>query len=268
MTKSPQHEMSFLEHLEVLRWHLIRALIAILFCAVVAFVSKYVLFHLIIFAPARADFPTYLWLCKLGEWMHIRVFCVEEMPFLLQSRRVGGQLTMHIGAAAVAGLIIAFPYVFWELWRFIRPALHVVERSQFRSTTCVVSLLFFTGVAFGYYILVPVALQFLGNYQIDSSVVNQFDIISYVSTVLLLVLCAGLVFQLPLLVYFLTRAGVLSTEWLIRYKRHALVFVFVLSALITPPDPFSQVLFALPLMLLYFFSIFVAKLVERRRGKS
>ena len=181
---------------------------------------------------------------------------------------MSGQFTMHIGAAAVAGLVVAFPYVFWEMWRFVRPALQRSERGFFRATTLVVSLLFFVGVAFGYYILVPVSVQFLANYQIDESVVNQFDIVSYVSTVLLLVLCSGLVFQLPLVVYFLTRAGLLSVAWLRHYRRHALVVTFVLAAMITPPDPFSQMLVALPLVLLYFFSIFIAKLVERSRKNT
>ena len=256
-------EMSFLEHLESLRWHLIRALIAILLSAVLAFMGKYVLFHLILLAPTRTDFLTYQWLCSLGKSVEIEAFCIDQMPFVLQSRRVSGQFTMHVAAAAVAGFVLSFPYVFWELWRFIKPALKASEEALIRSTTLFVSLLFFTGILFGYYILVPISIHFLANYQIDPSVVNQFDIISYVSTVLVLVLCSGLVFQLPLVVYFLTKGGWITASMLLYYKRHAILLMLLLSAMITPPDPFSQVLVALPLVLLYFFSIFVARLVDR-----
>ena len=265
---SNQQDMPFLEHLEHLRWHLIRVLVAIAVCAVLSFLAKHLLFHVLILAPTRADFPTYVWLCKLGEIVRIDAFCIQKMPFLLQSRKMSGQFTMHVGAAFVAGLVLSFPYVFWEIWRFVRPALRSAEKGLLRATTFFVSLLFFTGITFGYYILAPVAIQFLANYHVDKSVINQFDIVSYVSTVLLLVLSSGLVFQLPLVVYFLTRAGVLSSSWLRYYKRHALVAVFVLAAMITPPDPFSQALVALPLMVLYFFSIFVAQIVERRKKSS
>ena len=258
-----ENEMSFLEHLEALRWHLIRVLVAILCCAVLAFVGKYVLFHMILLAPTRADFLTYQWLCSVGKSIHLEAFCIEKMPFVIQSRRMSGQLTMHISAAIVAGLVLSFPYVFWELWRFLRPALRAHEKSLVRSTTLVASLLFFIGILFGYYILVPISIQFLANYQIDPSIVNQFDIISYISTVLLLLLCSGLIFQLPLIVYFLTKSGLISAEMMLDYKRHAILLSLVLGAMITPPDPFSQILVALPLVLLYFFSIFVARLVER-----
>ena len=263
-----QQDMPFLEHLEHLRWHLMRALVAIAVCAVLAFLAKHLLFHVLILAPTRSDFPTYVWLCKLSELVRIDAFCIQKMPFLLQSRKMSGQFTMHVGAALVAGLVLSFPYVFWEIWRFVRPALRSAEKGLLRATTLFVSLLFFIGITFGYYILAPVAIQFLANYHVDKSVINQFDIVSYVSTVLLLVLSSGLVFQLPLVVYFLTKAGMLSSSSLRYYKRHALVAVFVLAAMITPPDPFSQVLVALPLMILYFFSIFVAQIVERRERSN
>ena len=268
MSMYEKRDMPFLEHLEALRWHLIRALVAIAVCAVGAFLAKHLLFHTLILGPTRPDFPTYLWLCKLGELIRVDAFCIEQMPFSLQSRKMIGQFTMHVGAALVAGVVLAFPYVFWEIWHFVRPALRVKERRLMYGTTFFVSLLFFTGVTFGYYVLVPVAVQFLSNYQVDESVLNQFDIVSYVSTILLLVLASGLVFQLPLLVYFLTKAELLSSAWLKHYRRHALVAVFVLAAMITPPDPFSQALLALPLMLLYFFSIFVAWIVERRQSRG
>ena len=254
-------EMSFLEHLEALRWHVIRSLVVVAICAVGAFIGKHILFHVVLLAPTRPDFFTYTALCQLGEIFSIDTFCMKEMSFVLQSRKMTGQLTMHIGAAGVAGVVVAFPYVFWELWRFIRPALRAKEQGLVSSTTLVVSLLFFLGVSFGYFILVPVAIHFLAGYQIDDSIINQFDIISYVSTVLLLVLSSGLVFQWPLLVYFVVRTGLVSTRQIRQYRRHALVAAFILSALITPPDPFSQLLMALPLMILYEVGLWVARFV-------
>ena len=237
--------MSFLEHLEVLRWHLWRSVIAVSICAVVAFLAKDILFHKIILAPTRGNFTSYLWLCRAGEWLSIKAFCLEDLPFLLQSRRMTGQFLMHIGASGVAGIILAFPYAFWELWRFVQPALLPAERQMIRGTTFVASLLFFLGVVFGYYVMVPIAVRFLAYYQVDPSIVNYFDIVSYVSTVVLLVLCAGLVFQLPLLVYFLTRAGFVSAALMRQYRKQAVLVIFVLAAFITPPDPFSQLFIAL-----------------------
>ena len=267
MSEETSQEMSFLDHLEAFRWHLIRALVAIFVLTIVAFVSKHLLFHVILLAPTRVDFLTYRWLCQVGEMIDVKVFCIEKMPFVLQSRRMSGQFTMHVGASVVAGLVIAFPYVFWEMWRFVKPALKSHEKGLLRATTLIVSLLFFTGICFGYYVLVPVSVQFLANYQIDESVVNQFDIISYISTVLLLLLCSGLIFQLPLLVYFLTKGGFISSTMMSQYRRHALIVILIIAAMITPPDPFSQILVALPLVLLYFFSIFVARGVERSASR-
>ncbi len=256
--KNVHQEMSFLEHLEVVRWHLVRICVAVLLGTVIAFLNKQILFQEIILGPTRIDFTTYFWLCKLGQHIGIEAFCIPDMPFILQSRHMSGQLSMHIGAACVAGLVIAFPYISWELWRFISPALQVRTRSWIRVTSLVVSGLFFMGICFGYYILVPVSVQFLANYQVDSSIVNHFDIISYVSTVLLLTLCSGLLFQLPVVVFFLTKSGLISADLLRRYKRLALIITLVLSAMITPPDPFSQLLVAVPILLLYFLSIFIA----------
>ena len=257
-------EMSFLDHLEVLRWHLWRTIIAISIGAVLAFLGKEVLFHEIILAPTRGDFISYVWLCRIGKWIGIHAFCLEDLPFLLQSRRMTGQFLMHISASGVAGLILAFPYAFWELWRFVLPALLPTERKTIRGTTFVASILFFLGVAFGYYVLVPISVRFLAYYQIDPSIVNYFDIVSYVSTVVLMILCTGLVFQLPLLVYFLTRTGFVNATLMRRYRKQAVLIIFVLAALITPPDPFSQLFIALPLILLYSLSISIAKFAQNK----
>ena len=254
-------EMSFLDHLESLRWHLIRVLAVTFALAIMAFVYKEILFHDIILAPTRADFFTYRQLCTLGQRFGIEVFCMEELPFILQSRRMTGQFTMHIGASLVAGVVVAFPYVFWEVWRFIRPGLHVREQGVLRATTAIVSLLFFIGVLFGYFVLVPVAVQFLGGYRVDPSVLNEFDVVSYVSTVVLLVLFSGLAFELPIVMYFLARVGLVGVVTLRKWRRYAVVVILALSAMITPPDPFSQLLVSLPLFLLYECGIWVAKWV-------
>ena len=262
-------EMTFLEHLEALRWHLWRALVAILLGALVAFLSKRLLFHEIILAPTRVDFFTYRQFCFLGErLLSIKAFCLESFPFILQSRRMAGQFTMHVTASLGAGIISVFPYVFWEIWRFIRPGLLPKEQNILRLTTGVVSVLFFAGVLFGYFILVPISVQFLGHYSVDRSVLNEFDIVSYVSTVVMLVLFSGLAFQLPVVIFFLTKIGFLTSALLRAWRRYAWVVILIISAMITPPDPFSQLFIAFPLLLLYECGIWVSRGVERREQRD
>ncbi len=260
-------EMNFLEHLEVLRWHLIRILIAVVCVAIGAFVYKDIIFHQIILAPTRGDFFTYHQLCIWGRKLGIDTFCIETLPFILQSRRLTGQFTIHVVASLVSGIVGTFPYVFWELWRFVRPGLRSQERGVVQFTTGIVSSLFFIGILFGYFVLVPVAVQFLGSYQVDPSVLNEFDIISYVSTVVLLVLFSGLAFELPVVVYFLATVGLVSAALLRSWRRHAIVVILILSAMITPPDPFSQLLIAVPLFVLYQCGIWVAKGVEKKKRR-
>ena len=260
--------MSFLDHLEELRWHLIRSIVSILIFAIAAFLSKGLIWDTIILGPSKADFWTYQTLCELSQRIGSDAFCFDELPFIIQSRQMTGQFTMHILSSIVIGLLCAFPYTFWEMWRFIRPGLYEKEQSLSRGATFFVSLLFASGVLFGYFILTPLAVNFLGNYQVANSVLNEFDIISYVTTVATLVLACGLMFQLPIVVYFLTKAGLVTPELMKAYRRHAIVIILVIGAIITPPDPISQVLIAFPLVFLYQISIFISKMVLKRSEAS
>ena len=261
MAETVEKEMSFLDHLEELRWHLIRSLASIMVFAIAAFLSKKLIFHGIILAPSRPDFWTYRMLCKLGDLLNTSVLCVEELPFIIQSRQMTGQFTMHLTSSFVIGLILAFPYTFWELWRFVKPGLYNKEQSITRGSVFFVSLLFGVGILFGYYVVSPISINFLSNYQIDPSISNEFDIISYVSTITMLVFACAILFQMPFVIYFLTKAGIVTPRFLKTYRKHAIIIILALSAIITPPDVVSQILIALPLLLLYQISIMISSSV-------
>lgn len=260
--------MSFFDHLEELRWHLVRSLLSIVVLAIAAFISKDIIFNKIILGPSRPEFWTFRQLCYLDQIFSTNILCVEKLPFIIQSRKMTGQFTMHITSSAIVGLILAFPYAFWEIWRFIKPGLYSNEKNLARGATFSVSLLFFLGILFGYFIVVPISINFLANYQIDPSILNEFDIISYVGTVATLVLACGVMFQLPIVVYFTTKAGIVTPELLKTYRRHAIVVILVLSAIITPPDIFSQLLISFPLIILYEVSIVISRMITRRERKK
>ncbi|MFY0607546.1 MAG: twin-arginine translocase subunit TatC [Cyclobacteriaceae bacterium] len=261
-------EMTFLDHLEELRWHLIRSLIAIMVFAVGAFAAKTLVFHTIILGPSRIDFWTYEMLCQLSALLSTPALCIDELPFIIQSRQMTGQFSMHVTSSFVIGIICAFPYAFWEIWRFIKPGLYPREQRAARGATFYVSFLFIVGVLFGYFIVTPISINFLSNYQLDPTILNEFDIVSYVSTVITLILACGILFQLPIVVYFLTKAGLVTPELMKKYRKHAIVAILVLGAMLTPPDPFSQILIALPLFGLYQVSIFISKRVISKDMQS
>lgn len=261
-------EMSFLDHLEELRWHIIRAFIAISVFTVAAFVSKEFVFGTLILGPSKVDFWTYQQLCYLADLIQVEALCIDQLPFIIQSRQMTGQFTMHIASSFAVGIIAAFPYAFWEIWRFISPGLYIKERKLARGAVFYVSLLFTIGVLFGYLILTPLSVNFLANYQLDPSILNEFDIVSYVSTVTTLVLACGLLFQLPMVVYFLTRAGLLTPDIMKTYRKHGIVVIFLLGAMLTPPDPFSQILIAIPLIGLYQFSITISNRTYKKISRE
>ncbi len=263
-----EREMSFLDHLEELRWHLIRSLIAIMVFAVGAFLIPEIIFHTILLGPSRIDFVTYQMLCKFSQVLQSEAFCIDELPFIIQSRQMTGQFAMHITSSFVIGLICAFPYAFWEIWRFIRPGLYPRERKAASGATFYVSFLFLVGVLFAYFIVTPVSVYFLANYQIDPSIQNEFDIVSYLTTVIMINLAGGILFQLPIVVYFLTKAGLVTPQLMRTYRKHAIIIILILGAMITPPDPFSQILISLPLFGLYQVSILISKRVLRREEKA
>ena len=265
MSKNTEGEMSFLEHLEVMRWHLLRSIAAIVILALVAFVFKEIVFDKIILAPKEPPFPTNRWLCQLGEILGLERICINQNPFQLQTVKMAEQFSMHIIVSLVVGIVIAFPYIFWEFWRFIVPALYDKERHTAQGAVFFTSLLFILGVLFGYYIISPLSVNFLGNYKVSESVISAPTLRSYVSTITSVVLAAGLVFQLPILVYFLSKVGLVTPDFLKKYRRHSLVLIVTLSAIITPPDVFSQVLVALPLMVLYEIGIAISKRITKQQ---
>lgn len=257
--------MSFLDHLEALRWHLLRSVAAILIFTVIAFLSKSIVFGQVILGPSKIDFFTYRWLCDIGNYLGITALCIEELPFTIQSRQMTGQFSMHMTSSFVVGFIVSFPYVFWEVWRFISPGLYDQEKNAARGAVFFVSLLFFLGTGFGYYILSPLSINFLSNYQLDPSILNEFDITSYVTTLTMLVLASAIMFQLPVVVYFLAMSGLVTSGMLRSYRRHAIVVILVLAAVITPPDVISQILIAMPILVLYEAGIQIAKRLEKKR---
>ena len=266
--KSAAQEMSFLDHLEELRWHLIRSTLAVTLLGVVAFIAKDFIFDVLLFGPKQADFPTYKLLCTAARFLGFEdSFCFTELPFRIQSRTMAGQFSAHIWTSITAGFIVAFPYVIWEFWKFISPGLLDNERNTSRGFIIIASILFFVGVLFGYYVVTPLSINFLGSYQVSDQVFNDFDLSSYISLVRASVLASGLIFQLPILIYFLTKIGIVTPEFLRKYRKYALVIVLIISAIITPPDIASQIIVAVPVIILYEISIYISKGVIRRQLK-
>lgn len=261
-------EMSFLDHLEELRWHVVRSLCAIVVFTIIGFIYVKWVFNEILLAPARADFPTWRGLCKLGDLIGNPDLCITDIPLELQSRFMTGQFTITIVSALVLGLILSFPYVIWELWRFIRPGLYAKERKGSRGVVGAVTFLFASGISFGYYVITPLMVYVMVNFKISEAIVNQFDITSYVTTVVLLIFGTGLLFQLPVVIYFLSKIGLVTPGFLRKYRKHSVVIILVVAAIITPPDILSQVLITLPLYLLFEISILISARVERRRKRE
>jgi sec-independent protein translocase protein TatC len=218
--------------------------------ATVAFIFSRTIFRDIIFAPIEMSFPTYKFLCKSANFINVETtFCVEELPMIIQNRTMAGQFSADIWTSIFAGFVIAFPYVLYQFWKFISPGLHENERKHSRGFSIVSTLLFFMGVLFGYYIVTPLSINFLANYTISELVENQIDIDSYISLVRSSSLASGLVFELPIIIYFLTKVGLVTPEFLRKYRKYALVLVLILSAVITPPDIASQVIVAIPILI-------------------
>ncbi|MDG1729827.1 MAG: twin-arginine translocase subunit TatC [Algibacter sp.] len=269
MAKKEVNEMSFLDHLEDLRWHLIRIITAVVIVATFAFIFSRFIFNSIIFAPLEMSFPTYDFLCRTATFIGLdTTFCAEEMPMIIQNRTMAGQFSADIWTAILTGFIISFPYTIYQLWKFVSPGLHSNERKHSRGFIIISSLLFFIGVLFGYYIVTPLSLNFLANYSISEIVDNQIDISSYIALVRSSALASGLIFELPIIIYFLTKVGLVTPEILRKYRKYALVVVLVLSAIITPPDIASQVIVAIPILILYQVSIYISKVVIKNQLKK
>jgi len=268
MAKNDKAEMSFLEHLEVLRWHILRSFVAILFLAIIAFVFKSIIFDVIIIAPKTPEFPTNQMLCSLGQQLNISRLCINSRPFELQTVKMAEQFSMHIIVSLLAGFILSFPYIFWEFWRFIRPAMYDKEKKTASGAVFYTSLLFMMGVAFGYYLIAPLSVHFLGNYKVSEEVISNPTLRSYVQTVSSVVLASGIVFELPIMVYFLSKIGLITPAFLKKYRRHSLVLILALSALITPPDIFSQIMVSMPLIVLYEVGIGISRRIMKEREQK
>lgn len=261
-------EMGFLDHLEELRWHLVRSVIAIFVFAIAAYLSTGFVWDTIILGPTQPDFWTYQKLCELGTFIHSPQLCIEEIPITFQNRDMAGQFMMDITSSAVIGLILGFPYVFWEIWRFIKPGLKNNEKNASRGAVAVVSFLFLLGISFGYFIITPLSINFLANYQLSELIENIIDIKSIVGMLTMLTLACGFMFQLPVVSYFLSKAGIVTPALMKRYRKHSLVVILVLSAVLTPPDVMSQVLIAMPIIALYEVSIMISRRVEKAQAKN
>jgi len=263
-----EKEMSFLDHLEELRWHLIRSTLAIVILATAAFLAKDFIFDVLIFGPKSADFPTYKLLCEIAQTIGFKdSFCFTELPFRIQSRTMGGQFSAHIWTSITAGFIVAFPYIIYEFWSFLSPGLRMKERKSAKGFIFISSILFFIGVLFGYYVVTPLSINFLGTYQVSGQVHNDFDLSSYIALVRASVIASGLIFELPILIYILTKIGIVTPEYLRKYRKFALVIVLILSAIITPPDIASQIIVSVPIVILYEISIYISRAVIRKQEK-
>ena len=256
-------EMTFWEHLEELRWHLLRAAAVLLVFAIAAFVNRHFVFDTLVLAPKDSEFITYRLLCQLSEYLGVQTLCLDITSLEIININLSGQFMVHIYISIMAAIVAAFPYILWEVWSFIRPALRRKEKQHSRGAVLAGTLLFYMGVLFSYFLIVPLTINFFGDYQVSESVQNTINLNSYISSVVSLTLATGIIFELPILVYFLTRVGIVTPSFLRRNRKYTLVILLTLSAIITPPDIFSQVLVCFPLMLLYELSIIVAARVHR-----
>ena len=259
-----EEEMSFIDHLEVLRWHLIRSIIAILICAIVIFIYINEIVDIIIMAPTKPDFVAAKWFCWLGQKLHIDSLCLNATNVKFQETAMTGQFISSFTIAFVGGFIVAFPYVFWELWKFVRPALSNKERRQTSGVIFWVAILFFVGVLFGYFILTPFMVNFYFNYKLSSQIAIVPLFSDYLENRIYTTAGIGILFQMPLLVLLLAKIGIVTAKFLRKYRRHAFVVIITAAAIITPStDPFSLMIVTIPLYLLYEASISVASKVQK-----
>ncbi|TAL47948.1 MAG: twin-arginine translocase subunit TatC [Chitinophagaceae bacterium] len=262
-------EMSFIDHLEALRGHLFRSVLAIAAGAIVFAVYNKFFVQEILMGPTHADFPTYKWLCKIGQALHLGDYmCMKDIGLKMQSTSVSGQFSMFFTIIFIGGMIVAFPYVFWEFWRFVKPALTKKELQKTRGVIFWVSLLFFLGVLFGYYVIAPYTVNFFANFQLDENIENRWTITSYIDTLVPLILGTGLAFQLPLAMFFLAKVGLMSADFLRRYRKYAIVIILIVAGVITPPDVISQIICTIPLVLLYEISIWLTAKVQKEKEKE
>jgi sec-independent protein translocase protein TatC len=265
----PSGEMSFWEHIDVLRKHIFRSAIAVVIGGVVIAVYNKFIIRNVLMGPTHPDFPTYAYLCKLGKALGMgNDLCLTNIKVKMQSNAVAGQFNVFLNIVLIGGLIAAFPYVFWQFWRFIKPALKKNELNKTRGVIFWVSALFFIGILFGYFVVAPYTIYFFANFSLDENIENFWTIASYFNTMMPLVLGSGLAFQLPLVLYFLAKIDVVSSSFLKKYRKHSILIITIVTSIITPPDILSTVICSIPLILLYEISILLCIRVERRKKKD
>jgi sec-independent protein translocase protein TatC len=261
-------EMSFFDHLEELRWHLLRSVVVVFVLMIVIFTAKDFVFNDIIFAPRHTDFITYKWMCKLAKVTHMDGLCITPVQFNVNAIELGEAFFTHMQVSFVLGLIVGFPYIFWEFWRFIAPGLYPNERKSARGMVLICSLLFLTGILFGYYIIAPFAISFLAGYTIPGTT-SMPTISSYMGYMVMFTLPIGLVFELPVVIFFLTKIGLVGPAFLRTYRKHMFLIILVVAGIITPsPDIVSQLLVGIPLYILFEVSIIVSQNVEKNKLKE
>lgn len=260
--------MTFFEHINELRQHILRSVLAIVVVGALCFLNINWIFEHVIFGPRKADFPTYQAICSLSHHAGMGdKMCFQPPQFKVITRELGEVLMQQIYVAFWLGVIGAFPFIFWEFWRFVRPGLHDQEQSAVRGIVFVCTLLFLAGVAFGFFVIAPFSISFLGGYTMEGMEVSP-TLDSYVTYMTMFTLPTGLIFEMPVVAYFFTKIGLLGANFLRTYRRHAVVMVVIIAAIITPPDVVSQVLVSIPLLVLYEVSILVSARVQRSRERE
>jgi sec-independent protein translocase protein TatC len=268
--KDPKAEMSFIDHLEDLRWHVIRSVIAVLVGAIIVFIYSDFVVSQVLFAPTRSDFISSRWLCSLSHSIGIgNTLCFPEVKAKFLENTMTGQFIASFTLAFIGGFIIAFPYIFWEFWKFVKPALSHKELKKTRGVIFWVSLLFFTGVAFGYFILTPFMVNFYFNYKLSPQIEIMPSFSDYLENLVYTTVGIGILFQMPLLVMVLARIGIVTGKFLKKYRRHAFVLILIAAAIITPStDPFSLTIVTIPLYALFEASIIIATRINKRQEKE
>jgi len=266
--KSEQVEMTFWDHLEELRWVFIRSLIGIFAVSIVAFLNKNIVFNKVFLAPKEPWFVTNDLLCKLSKLLNSDALCLNQSGLQIINIKLSGQFTTHLFTSFAVGLFITSPYIIYEFWRFIKPALHPNEKKHSRGAVTVSSLLFIFGVLFGYFLIVPLTINFLGGYQVSEQVENTISLGSYLRNIVSVSLSLGVVFEIPILVYFLTKTGIITPMFMRKSRKLIIVILLVISAIITPPDMISQIMVCIPLFILYELSIRISQRVYRKNFKN
>lgn len=263
--QSAEKEMSFWEHLEELRWHLLRSIAVLLALAITAFIMRDFVFDQVILAPKNPDFFSYRTLCALGKFLHTNSLCIGTEPLQIVNIQMSGQFLVHVYVSLMVAVVVAFPYILWEIWSFVRPALLPKEKKYSKGVVIYSTLLFILGMLFSYFLVVPLTINFFSSYQVSDSVNNTITLNSYINTVVSLSLWTGLVFELPIIVFFLTKIGVLTPAFMRKSRKYVLVLLLTIAAIITPPDVFSQILVTIPLLGLYELSILISARVMKKK---